>query len=164
MKTKTALMIGCALTAGALVASLALYPALPDRIPTHWNLHGVADGWSGKTTGAFVAAAFMLLIVALIAAAEWLSPLNYKIEPFRDTFNYILVICAAMMLYIHAVLLATGLGARIDSGRWLIGGIFVFFAIPTVYADEVSHLKPVRYGLRVLSVVCAYKRGKYARL
>jgi glycosyltransferase involved in cell wall biosynthesis len=37
-------------------------------------------------------------------------------------------------------------------------------AIPTVYADEVSHLKPIRYGLQVLSVVCAYKRGRYARL
>ncbi len=37
-------------------------------------------------------------------------------------------------------------------------------AIPTVYADEVSHLKPIGYGLRVLSVVCAYKRGWYDRL
>ncbi len=37
-------------------------------------------------------------------------------------------------------------------------------AIPTVYADEVSHLKPIRYGLRVLSVVCAYRRGRYDRL
>jgi glycosyltransferase involved in cell wall biosynthesis len=37
-------------------------------------------------------------------------------------------------------------------------------AIPTIYADEVSHLKPVQYGLRVLSVVWSYRRGKYARL
>src|SRR3989440_5991364 len=37
-------------------------------------------------------------------------------------------------------------------------------AIPTIYADEVSHLKPVQYGLRVLKVVRDYKRGRYARL
>jgi glycosyltransferase involved in cell wall biosynthesis len=37
-------------------------------------------------------------------------------------------------------------------------------AIPTIYADEVSHLKPVRYGMRVLSVVWGYKRGRYGRL
>ena len=37
-------------------------------------------------------------------------------------------------------------------------------AIPTIYADEVSHLKPVRYGMKVLSVVWGYKRGKYDRL
>lgn len=37
-------------------------------------------------------------------------------------------------------------------------------AIPTIYAGEVSHLKPVQYGLRVLSVVWAYRRGRYAAL
>jgi hypothetical protein len=35
-------------------------------------------------------------------------------------------------------------------------------AIPAIYADEVSHLKPIQYGLRGLSVVWAYKRGRYA--
>ena len=33
--------------------------------------------------------------------------------------------------------------------------------IPTIYADEISYLNPVRYGFDVLSVVKGYKRGKY---
>lgn len=33
--------------------------------------------------------------------------------------------------------------------------------IPTTYADEVSHLKPVKYGFDVLSVVWGYLTGKY---
>ena len=37
-------------------------------------------------------------------------------------------------------------------------------AIPTIYADEVSHLKPVAYGLDVLRVVRRYRRGEYAAL
>ncbi len=37
-------------------------------------------------------------------------------------------------------------------------------AIPTIYAGEVSHLRPVQYGLRVLSIVGNYKRGKYDKL
>lgn len=36
--------------------------------------------------------------------------------------------------------------------------------IPTHYGDEVSHLKPIRYGLHVLSLVWAYKRGYYHAL
>jgi hypothetical protein len=35
-------------------------------------------------------------------------------------------------------------------------------AIPTIYAGEVSHLRPIQYGLRVLKVVRAYRRGQYA--
>jgi hypothetical protein len=36
--------------------------------------------------------------------------------------------------------------------------------IPTIYADEVSHLRPVRYGLEVLSILRDYRRGRYHRL
>jgi glycosyltransferase involved in cell wall biosynthesis len=34
--------------------------------------------------------------------------------------------------------------------------------IPTRYADEISHLNPVTYGLRVLRVLWRYQRGRYA--
>ncbi len=36
--------------------------------------------------------------------------------------------------------------------------------IPTHYGDEISHLKPIRYGLHVLSLVWAYKKGHYHAL
>lgn len=36
--------------------------------------------------------------------------------------------------------------------------------IPTHYGDEISHLKPIRYGFNVLSLVWAYKRGYYHAL
>jgi glycosyltransferase involved in cell wall biosynthesis len=36
--------------------------------------------------------------------------------------------------------------------------------IPTIYADEKSHLNPITYGFDVLGVVWDYKRGKYDRL
>ena len=37
-------------------------------------------------------------------------------------------------------------------------------AIPTIYADEKSHLRSIPYGLRVLKVVRDYRLGKYAKL
>ena len=33
--------------------------------------------------------------------------------------------------------------------------------IPTIYAGEVSHLRPIKYGLDVLSVIRDYRRGRY---
>jgi glycosyltransferase involved in cell wall biosynthesis len=42
-------------------------------------------------------------------------------------------------------------------------GLFVGEApIPTHYGDEVSHLNPLSYGLRVLRVMWNYRRGQYA--
>jgi hypothetical protein len=34
--------------------------------------------------------------------------------------------------------------------------------VPTHYGDEVSHLNPISYGLRVLRVLLKYRRGRYA--
>lgn len=34
--------------------------------------------------------------------------------------------------------------------------------VPTHYGDEVSHLNPLSYGLRVLRVMWNYRRGRYA--
>jgi glycosyltransferase involved in cell wall biosynthesis len=36
--------------------------------------------------------------------------------------------------------------------------------IPTRYADEVSYLNPVTYGLRVLRVMAKYKAGRYRKV
>jgi hypothetical protein len=33
--------------------------------------------------------------------------------------------------------------------------------IPTHYGDEISHLQPLSYGLRVLRVLWNYRRGRY---
>jgi glycosyltransferase involved in cell wall biosynthesis len=33
--------------------------------------------------------------------------------------------------------------------------------VPTHYGDEVSHLQPIAYGLRVLRVMWNYRRGRY---
>jgi glycosyltransferase involved in cell wall biosynthesis len=42
-------------------------------------------------------------------------------------------------------------------------GLFVAEApVPTHYGDEVSHLRPLSYGLRVLRVMWNYRRGRYA--
>jgi hypothetical protein len=35
---------------------------------------------------------------------------------------------------------------------------------PDDLCGEVSHLRPVQYGLRVLGIVANYKRGKYHKL
>jgi glycosyltransferase involved in cell wall biosynthesis len=43
----------------------------------------------------------------------------------------------------------------------VLGLRLVEVAIPTIYAGEKSHLKPVEYGLRVLSVVRRYRQGYY---
>ncbi|WP_405001280.1 DUF1648 domain-containing protein [Geochorda subterranea] len=38
---------------GSFVAGILLYPALPERVPIHWNLAGQVDGYGSRAMGAF---------------------------------------------------------------------------------------------------------------
>lgn len=77
------------------------------------------------------------------------------------------------MLYSRRVLAGIPFGRLSDSFDFdlemivmarVMGLRIAEIAIPTIYAEEVSHLKPVQYGLRVLRVVWDYRRGKYAAI
>ena len=77
------------------------------------------------------------------------------------------------MLYSHKCLEAIPFSKLSDSFKFdlemivmaKIKGLRIMeIGIPTIYADEVSHLNPVRYGFDVLSTVIGYKRQRYHRL
>ena len=43
-------LINLGILAVMLGGSLALWPRIPDRVPTHFDLYGCPDGWSGRGT------------------------------------------------------------------------------------------------------------------
>src|SRR2546421_5970858 len=100
MKTQQAVMAGLAMTVAALLYAWVLYPALPDRIPIHWNIRGEVDGWADKDTAIYLMPGAMALLIGMLVALPWLSPRNFAIEPFRDTFNYLMLLCTALMGFI----------------------------------------------------------------
>ena len=127
MTTRTAFLCGLLLIAATLAYSLWLYPSLPDRIPTHWNWKGEVDGWSSRSFGTFFLPGMLAGMFLLFLALPWLSPKGFKIEPFRSTYNLIVVLVLALMAYIHVVALQAALHPQLDVSRALIGGIFLLF-------------------------------------
>jgi uncharacterized membrane protein len=59
----------------------------------------------------------MLLLFSLPA----LSPRGYEVAPWRPVYNMITVVVVGMMCGIHILILAIGLGAKLDVPRVMIG-------------------------------------------
>ncbi|MCS6831369.1 MAG: DUF1648 domain-containing protein [bacterium] len=127
MGTRVMLLCGVLLLAGMLAYSLWLYPSLPDRIPTHWNWKGEVDGWSNRAFGSFFLPGMSTGLFLLLLALPWLSPKGFQVEPFRSTYNLIVVLVIALMAYIHVVALQAALNPRLDVSRAIMGGIFLLF-------------------------------------
>jgi uncharacterized membrane protein len=127
MKTRALLLCGVLLIAGMLAYSLYLYPLLPDRVPTHWNWKGEVDGWSSRSFGCFFVPGLSGGLFLLFWALPWLSPKGFRVEPFRSTYDLIVVLVLALMAYIHIVALQAALHPQLDVSRALVGGIFLLF-------------------------------------
>ena len=128
MTTRTAALVVFALFALALGASLLLYSSLPERMPSHWNMRGDVNGRTSKAFGSLALPALILLVLLFLLTGDWLSPAHFKVGAFRAAFNYLMVICAALISYIHALVLAAALHSERSYSRWMIGGLFLFFA------------------------------------
>jgi uncharacterized membrane protein len=128
-------IVAILLTVAAWALSAWLYPSLPERIPTHWNIHGQVDGYGDKQWAVFLFPAMMIVFLILFAFLPALSPKHFEVDTFRSTYLYILVLLTAMFVYMHGVILVAtwqevhGGPKVMDLGRAIFGGIFLFFAL-----------------------------------
>ncbi len=125
---RTNFTIGVLLVVAALVASLVMYPQLPDRIPTHWNIHGQVDAYGTKAV-VFIAPGVMAGMLVLFWLLPWLLPRHFEVDTFVSTYLFIMFAMLGILGYIHALLLWAGAVGPVNFSRALAGGIFVFFVL-----------------------------------
>jgi uncharacterized membrane protein len=104
-----------------------------DKIPIHWGIDGQPNGWVPKDD-AFMA--FYLLpiiiggVVALgLFALPWLSPRNFAVDSFRRTYDYVFFLVSALFAFLNAMVLWSQFRGVVMMDRWLIAGMFLFFAL-----------------------------------
>lgn len=132
------LMVSIALTVLVLAGTLFIYfdpelnALLPDPVPTHWDIHGHTDKWTPKADVLpyfLIGPSAMALFCLLTPLFVWLSPKQFSVESFRRVYNYIMGLVVVMMAYLQGVILLASFEAQGALINWLVGGIFVFFAL-----------------------------------
>jgi uncharacterized membrane protein len=130
------LYVAIAVTFAAWAVSFSVYKfkydQLPDQIPVHWDINGSADkfvpkseAWVNFWLAPSLMAGFLLLTVAL----PWLSPKQFEVDRFRDTYGYAMALVVALFGYIHLLILWGSLHPEATTIRLLVAGILAFFAL-----------------------------------
>lgn len=105
------------LIVAAFVFSLVVYPRLPERIVTHWDVRGEPNGWSSRTVGAFVIPAMSLFIWLLLRAVPYIDPRRANIEKFRETFEGLIIAIVGVMVLLHGAVVGAALGWPVSISR-----------------------------------------------
>ena len=116
-----------------LVGTIVAYPALPNIVPMHWDVHGNINGWGPKWSLFIFGPGMLTAMTLLFWALPWLSPKKFAVDTFRATYLYIMIVIVAMLAYCHLLVLASALSSRshtpLDVSRAIVGGICLLLAL-----------------------------------
>jgi uncharacterized membrane protein len=110
------------------LTAFAFLPFLPETIPVHWNLQGLADGFSYKIPGIFG------LVMIITATALFLNILprfermKENLESSQDLFQAIIFSTITFLYAIEILILMISIGVVIAMGVMiptLLGSLFV---------------------------------------
>jgi uncharacterized membrane protein len=121
-------IVAVVLVLAAWAVTAALYPGLPEKIPTHWNIHGKVDAHGSKAT-LFLLPATMIFMLGLFACLPALSPKNFEVDTFRSTYLFLMVLIVGLFGYMQGVILYAAWTGHLDVARAIVGGLYLFFAL-----------------------------------
>ena len=98
--------------------AVLFYRALPDPVPTHFDLTGNANGWTPKPWGAFELPCVTLVLALLFASMRG-----------SRAMSIVGTTTVAFFTYLTVVVLAVGAGHRIDLLRAVFAGTGVLLLV-----------------------------------
>lgn len=110
-----------------VLAGLILWNRLPDPVPTHFNVHNEADGWSSKPFAVFV-------LPLIVLALHWLCVLGASfdkgnVDQHHKIFNLVYWICPAVSLLCGGLMYSFALGYTWDISRVMLPLMGVLFIV-----------------------------------
>jgi len=122
-----------------VVAGFYFYANFPDKIASHWNFQGQADGYTGRAFGAFFFPGLIAAIYLMFLFIPYFDPKRDRYQEFSSAYHSIKTVLVAFMALIY---LATGLfnlGYNINIGIVTAAAVGVLFIIMGQYLSQLKH-------------------------
>jgi len=68
------------------------YSQMPDRMVSHWNVRGEADGYISKFWGLFLMPIISIVMVLLFLVIPKIDPLKENVKKFRKYFDAFIIL------------------------------------------------------------------------
>ena len=117
-------LLALCLVSAAIYVFWAL-PAMPDTVPVHWGVGGVADGWDSKGSTILMGALMPLLILALLFAVPHLDPHGASFNRFKGVYQGFSAAFTVFMVVVAWITPLSALGVLPTTGGSVVN-IIVF--------------------------------------
>jgi uncharacterized membrane protein len=135
-------LIRLAIIAGLLITiafTIAVYPTVPDKVVSHWNAAGQADGYMSKLWGLSLIPLIMTGFVALLTVLPRIDPYKKNYEKFGNWYEGFVLLFILFMLAIQAQIILWSIGYQVSPNLtmpFLIGSLFIYIGFLLGHAEQ----------------------------
>lgn len=119
-------LLAVGLVGASAIAAAAVYDRLPDPMPTHFDFHGVPNGWMPRPIGAFLLPVVAIGVWGLVRFGGDLLPPAWRERLAASPVSAVGVLVTGLLSALHGLLLRAALSPvpRLGSGPWVLLGVF----------------------------------------
>jgi uncharacterized membrane protein len=121
------------------VTGVLVYPQLPERVPSHWNIHGEIDGYSSRMFGAFGIPGMLAGLYVLFLVMPIIDPKRKNYALFSGVYSIFKLVFTLFMAGVYFVTIVAGLGYDVDTGLVISIGISLLFMVMGNTMGRVKH-------------------------
>lgn len=135
---RTMQLLALAMVALSFLTAAYFYPSMPDRMASHWNLEGQADGYSGREFAVFFMPFLSLALFAMLVMLPKLDPLKKNYAAFQDEYDMFIVLLVGFFYYLYLLSMAYNSGYAFDFSQALSPALGVLFYYMGVILDKAK--------------------------
>ncbi len=117
MKLNPALVANGMFVAASWILVILFYHRLPNPVPVHWTLSGQVNGTMAKPWGALFPALLMTGLWLVLSILPAISPHGFRMDSFRKTWQLLIVLALAFLLFSEIIVFLEASGAHLSLGR-----------------------------------------------
>lgn len=122
-----------------IVAGFVVFPHLPERVPSHWNIRGEVDGYSGRWFGAFGIPAMTAGIYVLMVLLPLVDPKRKNYAKFSGVYSIFKLAFVLFMGGLYLVTIAAALGYNVDVGLLIPLFLSLLFIVMGNTMGRIKH-------------------------
>ncbi|MFS2134817.1 SdpI family protein [Duganella sp. Dugasp56] len=126
---KRYLLLCLVLVAAACAATMYAWPMLPERVPVHWDIDGVVNGYGPRAALWLLGPGLISLMALCGALLPRISPRRFDMSGFEPTYYYLCGVVVCMLAYVYALVLAAVLHGAVPMQKAVPAGVFILLIL-----------------------------------
>ncbi|MCD6114686.1 SdpI family protein [bacterium] len=127
MRIKTTEFIIISLILFSFIIGIYLYPLMPERMVSHWNIKGEADDYLSKFWGVFLIPLISIGLFLLYLIIPQIDPLKENIKKFRKYFDGFFILLFLFLFYVYLLTIFWNFGLKFNIGQAMMPALAILF-------------------------------------